>query len=138
MHCIVGLCLWLPTQTQPPMASACSPAPGPFLASPLLVSRRPTFQHPRFGSGSRSALTQPMGRFAESPGQRFVGAMKIVQHADCFEVRSEDGSIVRQFAFDNNARRRAISGRMTRKQAFQAAKTFAGKSYTVETAKPWT
>jgi len=39
-----------------------------------------------------------MGRFAESPGQRFDGAMKIIQHADCFEVRSEDGSIVRQFA----------------------------------------
>ena len=78
-----------------------------------------------------------MGRFAESPEQRFDGAMKIIQHADCFEVRSEDGSIVRQFAFDDNTRRRAISGRMTRKQAFQAAKTFAGKSYTVETTKPW-
>ena len=61
--------------------------------------------------------------------------MKIIQHADCFEVRSEDGSIVRQFAFNDNARRRAIWRRMTRKQAFQAAKTFAGKSYTVETAK---
>jgi len=82
---------------------------------------------PAIGSGSRSALTQPMGRFAESPGQRFDGAMKI---------RSEDGLIVRQFAFDDNARRRAISRRMTRKQAFQAARTFAGKSYTVETAKP--
>ena len=86
--------------------------------------------------GSRSALTQPMGRFAESPEQRFDGAMKIIQHADRFEVRSEDGSIVRQFAFDDNARRRAISRRVTRKQAFQAARTFAGKSYTVETAKP--
>jgi hypothetical protein len=72
------------------------------------------------------------------PDSALLAAMKIIQHADCFEVRSEDGSIVRQFAFDNNARRRAISGRMTRKQAFQAAKTFAGKSYTVETAKPWT
>jgi len=61
-----------------------------------------------------------MGRFAESPGQRFDGAMKI-------EVRSEDGSIVRKFAFDDNARRRAISRRKTRKQAFQAARTFAGK-----------
>ena len=87
--------------------------------------------------GSRSALTQPMGRFAESPGQRFDGAMKIIQHADCFEVRSERGLIVKRFPFDDNARRRAISGRMTRKQAFQAAKTFAGKSYTVETTKPW-
>ena len=46
-----------------------------------------------------------MGRFAESPGQRFDGAMKIIRHADCFEVRSEDGSIVRKFAFDDDARR---------------------------------
>src|SRR5207248_6789920 len=93
---------------------------------------------PAIGSGLRSALTQPMGRFAESPGQRFDGAMKIIQHADCFEVRSEDGSIVRQFAFDDNARRRAFSRRMTRKQAYQAARTFAGKIYTVETAEPCT
>jgi len=61
--------------------------------------------------------------------------MKIIQHADCFEVRSERGSIVKRFPFDDNSRRRAISRRMTRKQAFQAAKTFTGKSYTVETAK---
>jgi hypothetical protein len=87
------------------------------------------------GSGSASCPIQPMGRFAESPGPRFDGAMKIIQHADCFEVRSEDGSIVRKFAFDDDARWRAISRRMTRKQAFQAARTFAGKSYTVETAK---
>jgi hypothetical protein len=78
-----------------------------------------------------------MGRFAESPGPRFGGAMKIIQHADCFEVQSEDGSIVRKFVFDDNVRRRAISRKMTRKKAFQAAKAFAGKSYTVETAKPW-
>ena len=64
-----------------------------------------------------------------------MGAMRIIQHPDCFEVRSEDGSIIEQFAFDDNARRRAISARMTGKQAFQAARTFAGKSYTVETAK---
>jgi hypothetical protein len=82
-------------------------------------------------------LTASHGAIAESPGQRFVGAMKIIQHADYFEVRSEGGSIVRKFAFDDDVRRRAISRRMTRKQAFQAAKTFAGKSYTVETVKPW-
>src|SRR6266446_760931 len=64
---------------------------------------------PAIGSGSRSALTQPMGRFAESPGQRFDGAMKIIQHADCFEVRSEDGLIVRQFAFDDNAPARDLA-----------------------------
>ena len=31
MHCIVGLCLWLSSQTQPPKASAFSPALGPLL-----------------------------------------------------------------------------------------------------------
>ena len=61
--------------------------------------------------------------------------MKIIQHANCFEVRSDYGTFVRRFPFDDNARRRATSKRMSRKQAFQAAKTFAGKSYTVETAK---
>jgi hypothetical protein len=45
---------------------------------------------------------------------------------------------MRRFPFDDNARRRTTSKRMSRKQAFQAAKNFAGKSYTVETAKPWT
>jgi CO/xanthine dehydrogenase FAD-binding subunit len=54
--------------------------------------------------------------------------MKIIQHADCFEVRSERGSIVKRFPFDDNSRRRAISRRMTRKQAFQAAKTFAART----------
>jgi hypothetical protein len=61
--------------------------------------------------------------------------MKIIQHADCFEVRSGHGTFVRRFPFEDNARRRATSKRMSRKQAFQSAKTFAGKSYTVETAK---
>lgn len=58
--------------------------------------------------------------------------MKIIQHPAAFEVISDDGSIVRQFAFDDNASRRAVSGAMTRKQAFQAAKTFAGKGHIVE------
>ncbi len=49
----------------------------------------------------------------------------------CFEVRSDDGSIVRQFAFDDNASRRAINGKMNKKQAFQAAETFAGKGHTI-------
>ena len=135
MHCIVGLCLWLPPRHSPPTASA-RPRAGAVSCKPVASESPSDFSTSAIGSGSRSALTQPMGRFAESPGQRFVGAMKIIQHADCFEVRSEDGSIVRKFAFDDNARRRAISRRMTRKQAFQAARTFAGKSYTVETAKP--
>lgn len=58
--------------------------------------------------------------------------MKITQHAEWFEVRSDDGSIVKQFPFDDNASRRAISGKVTRKQAFVAAKTFAGKGHTIE------
>ena len=65
-----------------------------------------------------------------------MGAMRIIQHPDCFEVRSEDDSIIRKFVFDDDARRRAISMRMTRKQAFQAARNFAGERYTVEAAKP--
>jgi hypothetical protein len=60
--------------------------------------------------------------------------MKIIQHPESFEVRSEDGSIVRQFQFDDNPSRRAISGAMKRKQALQAAKAFAGKGHTVESA----
>ena len=64
--------------------------------------------------------------------------MKIIQHADCFEVRSDHGTFVRRFPFDGNARRQTPRKRMSRKQAFQAAKTFAGKSYTVETAKSLT
>ena len=64
-----------------------------------------------------------------------VPSGRIIQHHDCFEVRSEDGSIVRKFVFDDDARRRVISSRMTRKQAFQAARNFAGKRYTVEAAK---
>jgi hypothetical protein len=58
--------------------------------------------------------------------------MKIIEHQASFEVISDDGSIVRQFGFDDNAGRRAITGnKMTKKQAFRAAKTFAGKGHTV-------
>ena len=57
--------------------------------------------------------------------------MKIIQHPGSFEVQSDDGSIVRQFAFDDNASRRAITGKMTKKQAFVAARTFAGKGHTL-------
>ena len=69
-------------------------------------------------------------------GAALMGEMRIIQHHDCFEVRSEDGWFVRKFVFDDDAHRRAISMRMTRKQAFQAARNFAGKRYTVEAAKP--
>jgi hypothetical protein len=58
--------------------------------------------------------------------------MKILQHPDAFEVVSDDGGITKKFWFDDNASRRAISGKMTKKQAFIAARTFAGKGHTVE------
>jgi hypothetical protein len=78
----------------------------------------------------------PRGDLPKGPRSgALMGAMRIIQHHDCFEVRSEDGSIVK-FVFDDDARRRAISMRMTRKQAFQAARNFAGKRYTVEAVKP--
>jgi len=53
--------------------------------------------------------------------------MKIIEHRASFEVQSDDGSIVRQFPFDDNASRRAISGMPTKKRALQEARTFAGK-----------
>jgi hypothetical protein len=53
--------------------------------------------------------------------------MKIIEHRESFEVRSDDGQTVKQFPFDDNASRRAISGKAKRKQALQAARAFAGK-----------
>ena len=79
------------------------------------------------GGGARPAITQPIGRFASGSAGRFDGLMKIIEHRESFEVRSDDGSIVRQFAFDENASRRAISSAMTKKRALQEAQTFAGK-----------
>lgn len=58
--------------------------------------------------------------------------MKITQHYDSFEVRSDNGAISKRFYFDENASRRAISGKPTKKRALQEAKTFAGKGHTVE------
>lgn len=58
--------------------------------------------------------------------------MKITQHVDCFEVTSEDGTISKRFYFDDNASRRAITGKVNRKRAFLEATTFAGKGYTIE------
>jgi len=53
--------------------------------------------------------------------------MKIIEHPASFEVTSDDGTIVRQFPFDDNASRRTISGMSTKKRALQEARTFAGK-----------
>lgn len=58
--------------------------------------------------------------------------MKIIQRRELFEVQDDDGNVVKQFFFDDNASRRAISGRMTKKRAFQEAKAFAGKGHTIE------
>jgi hypothetical protein len=52
--------------------------------------------------------------------------MKIIEHPESFEVRDADDKPVRFFYFDDNPGRRAFSGRMTRKQAEQEAKAFAG------------
>jgi len=56
-----------------------------------------------------------------------MAGMKIFEHRAPFEVQSDDGSIVRQFPFDDNASRRSISGMPTKKMALQEARTFAGK-----------
>lgn len=61
--------------------------------------------------------------------------MKIIQHADAFEVLSDDGQISKKFYFDDNASRRAISGKATKKRALLEAKTFAGKGHTIERPK---
>jgi hypothetical protein len=53
--------------------------------------------------------------------------MKIIQHPESFEVISDDGAIVKQFPFDDNASRRAISGQMTKKQAFVARQDLCGE-----------
>jgi hypothetical protein len=47
--------------------------------------------------------------------------MKIIEHPASFEVISDDGTIVRQFPFDDNASRRAISGMSTKKRALGAS-----------------
>lgn len=51
--------------------------------------------------------------------------MTITEHPESFEVRNADGKST-YFYFDDNPSRRAFSGRMTRKQAEQAARAFAG------------
>jgi hypothetical protein len=53
--------------------------------------------------------------------------MKITEHPESFEVRSDDGSISKSFPFDDNPGRRAISGKPNRKRALQEARTFAGR-----------
>lgn len=61
--------------------------------------------------------------------------MKIIQRPESFEVQDDDGTILKSFYFDDNPTRRAISGKPTRKRAFQEAQTYAGKGHTVEWPK---
>jgi hypothetical protein len=64
--------------------------------------------------------------FTRSVGALMRG-MKFIEHRASFEVISDDGTIVRQFPFDDNASRRAVSGAPTKKRALQEARTFAAK-----------
>jgi hypothetical protein len=51
----------------------------------------------------------------------------ITQHEESFEVVRADGE-TKFFYFDDNAGRRAISGRMTKEAAFKAAQSFSENS----------
>ena len=51
----------------------------------------------------------------------------ITQHEESFEVVKADGT-TEFFYFDDNAGRRAISGRMTKEAALRAAQEFSAKS----------
>lgn len=62
--------------------------------------------------------------------------MKIIQRNECFEVQDDDGTVIKQFFFDENHTRRAISGKPNKKRAFQEARTFAGKGHTIEPRTP--
>jgi hypothetical protein len=76
-----------------------------------------------------SSLRKTMNTSGTAGGIVKPEIMKIIEHQEAFEVRSDDGSTVKQFPFDDNPGRRAISGLMKRKAALQAAKAFAGKGY---------
>jgi hypothetical protein len=89
------------------------------------VSRRPDLSTCAIGSGSGSFQAQPMGQFAYRRAGRFVGAMQIIKYRESFEVRSDDGQTAKQFPFDDNARRRAISGTMKPKQALHSSRPSA-------------
>jgi hypothetical protein len=51
--------------------------------------------------------------------------MRLIKHEESYEVRYDDGTPSRYFYFDDNAGRRAVTGRVSSKEAEQAAKTFA-------------
>jgi hypothetical protein len=52
--------------------------------------------------------------------------IQIIPHEESFEVHFSDGRESKYFHFSDDPTRRMFMGRMTRKQAETAAKTFAG------------
>lgn len=56
---------------------------------------------------------------------------KIIPRPGCFEVIRNDGTR-KEFYFEESADRRKYGNLMTKKAAMVAAKTFAGKGYTME------
>ena len=54
-----------------------------------------------------------------------TGRIRIVPHAESFEVRFPDGRESRFFYFQDEPIRRVIMGRMTKAEALEAAKAYA-------------
>jgi hypothetical protein len=54
-----------------------------------------------------------MGRLPKVPDSALMAPMKIIQHADCFEVRSERGLIVRKFAFEEDDQEKSLPSRQS-------------------------
>jgi hypothetical protein len=52
--------------------------------------------------------------------------MIVVEHPESYEVRRLDGKALKYFFFENDPARRDLMGRMTKKQAEQAARAFVG------------
>ncbi|WP_156332466.1 hypothetical protein [Rhodopseudomonas sp. AAP120] len=55
---------------------------------------------------------------------------RVIEHEESFEVPAAPGREAKYLYFDDHPARRRMSGRMTRKQAEQAARAYAGKSDT--------
>jgi hypothetical protein len=51
--------------------------------------------------------------------------MRLIKHAESYEVRYPDGTPSRYFYFDDNPGRRAINKRMSPAEAEEQAKVFA-------------
>jgi hypothetical protein len=57
-------------------------------------------------------------------GDRAMSRVRLIPHEESFEVRFPNGER-KYFYFDDNAGRRAISGRVSKKQALQDARAVA-------------